>query len=181
MKLGKQLWTILYINFPNSYSYIWLIWNILHEWYRSSIGTWAALDTLQIQRIEQIQRTSMEINIEVSSKSGKKVSKQHCTIQTDRALLWQNTARKIAECCSAVLHSRLRNPFWEISGNAQIFIAQIMRVRCFCRFAFSGTSARFRFLSRSAWSFINAPGLCLLNTALSNMRVERLTDNINDR
>jgi len=57
MKLGKQLWTILYINFPNSYSCIWLIWNILHEWYRSSIGVWAALDILQIQRIERLWST----------------------------------------------------------------------------------------------------------------------------
>ena len=64
MKLGKQLWTILYINFPKSYSYIWLIWKILHEWYRSSIGTWAALDILQIQRIEQDETSKQTMVID---------------------------------------------------------------------------------------------------------------------
>jgi len=29
----------------------------LQEWYRSSIGTWAALDVLQIQRIERLWST----------------------------------------------------------------------------------------------------------------------------
>jgi len=50
--VGDETWNAsvnyLYINFPVSYSYTWLIWNILHESYKSSMGMWVALDILQL-------------------------------------------------------------------------------------------------------------------------------------
>ena len=60
----KQLWTDLYINFLSSYSYTWLIWSILHEWYKSSMTIWAVIDKFQKQRVQRLwyEAPSVELN-----------------------------------------------------------------------------------------------------------------------